>query len=173
LDVDRFNIRLKVNLFPQQCFTTDNTHVHLRLRYLADQWANTYIPPHTKRRLRLSATEISTIDHLILLDLLGTPNPSIRSYFPDTGWLFDAMISVENRLALSGAFGSAAQEGDFRSFFVPRKGNERNLMFIEDDHIPFMKQGVSVLHIIANPFPHVWHTLRVSIIYKVYVSKAE
>lgn len=33
--------------------------------------------------------------------------------------------------------------------------------FIEDDHVPFMKKGVSILHIIAYPFPRVWHTLKV------------
>ncbi|CAG8718671.1 9462_t:CDS:2, partial [Racocetra persica] len=29
---------------------------------------------------------------------------------------------------------------------------------IEDDHIPFLKRGVKILHVIAYPFPGVWHT---------------
>ncbi|KAK6009615.1 peptidase, M28 family [Ostertagia ostertagi] len=29
---------------------------------------------------------------------------------------------------------------------------------VEDDHIPFMKRGVPILHLIPVPFPHVWHT---------------
>ena len=33
---------------------------------------------------------------------------------------------------------------------------------IEDDHVPFLTRGVNVLHVIASPFPRVWHTLAVS-----------
>ena len=29
--------------------------------------------------------------------------------------------------------------------------------YIEDDHIPFMKRDVMILHIIPSPFPSVWH----------------
>jgi hypothetical protein len=35
-----------------------------------------------------------------------------------------------------------------------------NLGGIEDDHLPFLRRGVTVLHIIPAPFPQVWHTLR-------------
>ncbi|KAI9680393.1 MAG: hypothetical protein M1829_001279 [Trizodia sp. TS-e1964] len=28
---------------------------------------------------------------------------------------------------------------------------------VQDDHVPFMKRGVEVLHLIPSPFPHVWH----------------
>lgn len=30
---------------------------------------------------------------------------------------------------------------------------------IEDDHVPFLQRGVPVLHLIAYPFPEVWHTI--------------
>ncbi|KAH9901469.1 hypothetical protein C8Q73DRAFT_743008 [Cubamyces lactineus] len=98
-------------------------------RHLAQKWSTTYISPNTKRRLLPgSETELGTIEHLILLDLLGAPRPQIRSSF--------------KRLAESGAF---TQE-KYTSFF--------------DDHIPFLRLGVSVLHVIANPFPRVWHTIK-------------
>lgn len=29
---------------------------------------------------------------------------------------------------------------------------------VEDDHIPFLKRGVPILHLITVPFPRVWHT---------------
>jgi glutaminyl-peptide cyclotransferase len=29
---------------------------------------------------------------------------------------------------------------------------------VEDDHVPFLKRGVKVLHVIPLPFPEVWHT---------------
>lgn len=131
-------------------------------RHLADTWANTYIQPGDKRRLRPSATELSTIEHLILLDLLGAPRPRIQSFFIDTAWLFDAMVSAERRLASAGAFGANVDEGNYVSFFVPRTGSEKNMGYIGDDHVPFLQRGVSVLHVIANPFPSVWHKLSVS-----------
>ncbi|KAL7283667.1 hypothetical protein ACG7TL_003103 [Trametes sanguinea] len=133
-------------------------------RHLAHKWSTTYLSSNTKRRLLPgSETEIGTIEHLILLDLLGAPKPNIRSSFVDTAWLFDAMAAVEKRLAESGAFvygdeGQGSQE-KYTSFFVPRTGTW-NFGGIEDDHIPFQKLGVSILHIIANPFPRVWHTLK-------------
>ena len=30
---------------------------------------------------------------------------------------------------------------------------------IEDDHIPFLKKDVPILHLIPVPFPQEWHTL--------------
>lgn len=128
-------------------------------RHLVDEWSSTYIPPNAKRRLRTSATELNTIEHLILLDLLGAPNPTIRSFFPDTGWLFDAMVAAESRLAESGLIDAGGSQS-FTSFFTPRTGYESGMGFIEDDHLPFLRHGVPILHVIANPFPRVWHTLK-------------
>jgi len=134
-------------------------------RHLAEKWATTYVQPHTKRRLMdFGTTELSTIEHLILLDLLGASRPSIRSYYLDTAWLFDAMASVESRLGNSGAFAYGNEDGmapgKWTSFFRPRRSSESNFGYVGDDHLPFLRRGVSVLHIIAEPFPHVWHTLK-------------
>lgn len=132
-------------------------------RHLAQKWATTYISPNAKRRLLSysSLTELATIEHLVLLDLLGAPNPSIRSYFIDTGWLFDAMVSAEQRLLDSGLL-DLPQNIPFHSFFLPRRTSEMNFGYIDDDHVPFLRRGVNVLHLIPYPFPSVWHTLRVS-----------
>lgn len=129
-------------------------------RHLAEKWSTSYITPNTKRRLTVAATELSTIEHLILLDLLGAKNPAIQSFFLDTAWLFDAMAAAEQRLHSTGAL-NVAGTNEWRSFFVPRREGMTNRGYIEDDHIPFMKRGVSVLHIIASPFPRVWHTIKV------------
>ncbi|KAF8891247.1 hypothetical protein BD779DRAFT_1437722 [Infundibulicybe gibba] len=134
-------------------------------RHLAEKWATTYIHPNSKRRLMgPQATEISTIEHLILLDLLGARQPYIKSYYLDTAWLFDTMASVEKRLGDSGAFGydgdSSMAPGKWSSYFLPRSGDQRNYGYVGDDHVPFLHKGVSVLHIIAEPFPRVWHTLK-------------
>ena len=107
-------------------------------------------------------TELGGIEHLILLDLLGAPNPQIRSYFTDTAWLFDSLVSAERRLHESGVLINSEGATAFRSFFLPRRANEFNHGYIVDDHIPFLRKGVNVLHVIPYPFPSVWHTLRVS-----------
>ena len=121
--------------------------------------------PNSKRRLIPSGfdTEISTIEHLILLDLLGAPQPLIRSSFMSTAWLFDAMANAEKRLGDSGAFDFGNDNAaKWHSYFLDRTANTHNYGGIEDDHIPFLRMGVDVLHVIANPFPRVWHTLKVS-----------
>jgi glutaminyl-peptide cyclotransferase len=135
-------------------------------RHLAEKWATTYIPPHHKRRLIGGAaqTQLSTIEHLILLDLLGAPNPSIQSYFSDTAWLFDGLVSAESRLRDSGSLDTNLQGSkDFKSFFVQRQNNNFLAGYIGDDHVPFLSRGVSVLHVITSPFPNVWHTLKVNV----------
>jgi glutaminyl-peptide cyclotransferase len=143
----------------------NSTNGVLTLRHLASKWSTTYIAPNSKRRLlgHASLTELSTIEHIVLLDLLGAPNPTIRSYFIDTAWLFDAMLSAETRIRDAGALDAAETSPNFRSFFLPRtgSGNQHNYGYIGDDHVPFLQKGVNILHIIAYPFPRVWHTLRV------------
>jgi len=116
----------------------------------------------------IQPTELSGVEHLILLDLLGAPQPSIRSYFPDTTWLFDAMISAERRLGESGAFVHGDKKdmapGRWKSYFSQRQINLGWGGYIGDDHIPFLERGVSILHIIPEPFPSVWHKLTVGLI---------
>lgn len=114
-------------------------------------------------------TEISTIEHLILLDLLGAPQPMIRSYFPDTAWLFDAIASAEKRLGDAGAFvygnENSMAPGKWYPYFLERKASDMNMAgYVEDDHMPFLKKGVNVLHLIASPFPAVWHSLKVCLV---------
>lgn len=110
-------------------------------------------------------TEISGIEHLILLDLLGAQNPLIRSYKLDTAWLFDALVSAETRLGESGAFVYDEEQdmasGKWVSFFHKRTTTTINYGNVGDDHVPFLEKGVDVLHLIATPFPAVWHSIRV------------
>ena len=124
--------------------------------------------PHDKRRLGLQSTELSGIEHLILLDLLGAPQPLVRSYYLETAWLFDALRSVETRLGESGAFafqGSTEMApGEWMSYFL-KHTKLQNAGYIGDDHVPFLRRGISVLHLIPEPFPAVWHTLEVLLFY--------
>ncbi|KAF7295447.1 Peptide hydrolase [Mycena indigotica] len=135
-------------------------------RHLAEKWATTYALPNSKRRLMMGpqATEISGIEHFILLDLLGAAKPLIRSYNLDTAWLFDALVSAEKRLGESGAFAYAKEQemapDKWSSFFYKRTSATMNYGGIGDDHVPFQEKGVDILHLITAPFPAVWHSIR-------------
>lgn len=124
------------------------------------------------------STPLSRISHLVLLDLIGSPLPIIRSFHPTTGWLFDEFQHSEERLGLAGLLWDGLKGEDYdktkealfakeRTFFVDRKGAANyGVNFgngIEDDHMPFLAKGVPVVHIISVPFPTVWHTLKVSV----------
>ncbi|WAQ81251.1 hypothetical protein PtA15_1A591 [Puccinia triticina] len=141
-------------------------------RALASKWAEPLrTPTATMKKLR----SLDQIDSFILYDLLGSPQPQIHHFFEDTAWLFDAFVSAEARLVHASLFArfpslpsvashlpaNSLQRLRARSpFFVKRlPGQPVAFGSIEDDHLPFLKQGVPVLHLIAAPFPQVWHTI--------------
>ena len=150
----------------------------LFVRHLAEKWATNYILPHQSRRLMdFQMTGLDGIEHLILLDLLGAPRPVIRSHFLDTAWLFDAIVSAERRLGDSGAFvygdNASMGPGRWNSFFRPRTTSTMNFDGIGDDHVPFLARGVSVVHLIPDPFPMVWHRLAVCLIPPILWSSSD
>lgn len=87
-------------------------------------------------------------DLLVLLDLLGTPNPTFLSYISSGDRWFKHAANIESRLRSSNLLSTNGP--NFFSFDFAAGG-------IEDDHIPFMRRGVPILHIIPSPFPSVWH----------------
>ena len=136
-------------------------------RQLAQQWLTTFwnashfddderAPLHhrlTARRYRSSLSPVrhmDTIEHLVLLDLLGAPNPTVPSYFSTTEWLHLALMDAEERLNAARLLGER-----HRSFFSTRQP----FGGIEDDHLPFLHAGVPILHVIPSPFPKVWHKM--------------
>ncbi|XP_037124461.1 glutaminyl-peptide cyclotransferase-like a [Syngnathus acus] len=116
-------------------------------RHLAERMASTPYPAGS-----LHTTLLNTVDLLLLLDLLGPPNPMIVNHFENTARWFDRLIAAEKRLHRQGLLAAHPLEQTyFRKDVVVGK--------IEDDHIPFLRRGVPVLHLIATPFPDVWHTM--------------
>lgn len=136
------------------------------------------------------------MDALVLLDLLGAANPTISSFYPTTGWMFDQLADVERRLGAAGrlaelgepAWAADKNGGVGSSWFRKRDASRTHVGGgISDDHLPFLKRGVEILHgsahsparrptllavqltlrrpyapsVIASPFPTVWHTIRV------------
>lgn len=94
----------------------------------------------------------------VLLDLLGAPEPNIPSYFPKTHWAYQKLATIEERLRKLGVLETKPKN----SFLAEGKKEAREMKyrgFIADDHVPFMRRGVNILHLIPTPFPPVWHTM--------------
>ncbi|KAL7419723.1 hypothetical protein Q5752_005639 [Cryptotrichosporon argae] len=117
-------------------------------RHLADLWSTTYVA-HPRRRLAPLPTVLETIDTLVLLDLLGAADPRIHSFYRATDWLFDLLAGADRKLRAAGLVDGTDDWWQSKQM----AGG------IDDDHRPFVEKGVSILHVIAYPFPRVWHTL--------------
>ncbi|KAI5803766.1 peptidase M28 [Geopyxis carbonaria] len=125
-------------------------------RSLAEHWEGSRHPAMSTRR-----TELASIDLFVLLDLLGSTSPQIRSYYSTTHWAYLSLARTEQQLRRAGLFESHKKypqawmsDGGVKELRMNAYGGG-----IEDDHIPFLNRGVSVLHLIPSPFPRVWHTV--------------
>ena len=125
-------------------------------RSLAEQWEVQVNPA-----LSTYKTPLSSIPLFVLLDLLGSKDPTVQSFFPTTHWAYRKIAELEVRLRHLKRFKSSSEE----LWFVHSLNTELEVKWgprIEDDHIPFLERGVEVLHLIdASPwgFPRIWHTL--------------
>lgn len=117
-------------------------------RHLADALSNT---PHHNSRSYANVNMLQSLDAFVLLDLLGAKNPTFFDLYPETSNLFKAMQNIERNLL------STNQINNTSPYFV---GPPSSPLYVEDDHIPFLHKGVPILHLIAIPFPKVWHTLQ-------------
>ena len=103
------------------------------VRHLASLWESTYLPPShplAKRRFGSPATLLNTIDHLVLLDLLGNSHSQIFSYYRETDWLFEQMASADRRLREAGLVEVEQGEDGWFGEAKMHKG------MIGDDHTP-------------------------------------
>jgi len=118
-------------------------------RHLATKWANQwYAGMDTNSRFHLTK-EIERIDVLMLLDLLGAANPTIRNHQGlRAEQHFSSLPAIEQQLQRAGCL------NNINAIF----SNTPSWSLVEDDHVPFMQNNVPVLHLISVPFPSVWHT---------------
>ncbi|VDL73392.1 unnamed protein product [Nippostrongylus brasiliensis] len=117
-------------------------------RHLAQKWESKWYPTTTGTNFELSR-EIDRIDVLMLLDLLGAQNPTISNTVGlGATQLFVELPAIENELRELGCLGTT------RNIFQGRI----SYSVVEDDHVPFLKRGIPILHLISVPFPRVWHT---------------
>ncbi|KAL2198928.1 peptidase family M28-domain-containing protein [Corynascus similis CBS 632.67] len=120
-------------------------------RALAEAWEDTQYEAGSS-----FSTPLEAISLFVLLDLLGAPEPNIPSYFPKTHWAYEKLAKLEERLRKLDLL-----ETKPRKPFLAERGQEARRFsgFVQDDHVPFMRRGVNILHIIPTPFPPVWHTM--------------
>ncbi|MCO5562946.1 hypothetical protein L7F22_016582 [Adiantum nelumboides] len=151
-------------------------------RALADGWTKSFFNPKLVKRRNVPGYSnmrlIDSIDQFVLLDLLGSPKPHVPPYYTSTRWMWDELRDIEGRLAKTGALYPKDKQGKMQlppagssttSMIDIDGGRERRASFfseihmgfggIDDDHRPFLQNGVPILHLIASPFPSVWHTM--------------
>lgn len=85
-------------------------------------------------------------DVMVLLDLLGGPNPKFYNHFEETTGWYNLLVDIESRLRDAGglveyAHSSANSRKQHPGYFQPYSLFN---MPIEDDHIPFLKRDVKI-----------------------------
>jgi len=88
------------------------------------------------------------IDIFVLLDLLGARDMTLSKLETSTGDWYDNLVRIERSLKQRNLVQGS---NIFNSNFLPAG--------IEDDHIPFKRRQVPILHLIAYPFPKEWHKI--------------
>ncbi|CAB0001150.1 unnamed protein product [Nesidiocoris tenuis] len=113
-------------------------------RHLASKWAE-----QSYSRDGLSAREMDRIDVMVLLDLIGVKDQQFLSFFRETQRWHSLLARIESKLkALS------LIPADQPQHFVEKS----TLSMIDDDHKPFLRKKVPILHVFPIHFPQVWHT---------------
>lgn len=118
-------------------------------KHLAQKWHNN----KTAYDNRNYFSELDKMDMLVLLDLLGAPDPTFYNYFENTEKWYSLLVNTEKKLANMRKFESYTYNKPKQSYFQPYSFQPH----IEDDHIPFLRKDVPILHLIPIPFPTSWH----------------
>ena len=72
-------------------------------------------------------------DILVLLDLLGAPNPTFYSFFSETQGWYKVLANAETKLSRSGNVLKSYNKRLFQKMSTDGR--------IEDDHLPFIEKG--------------------------------
>ncbi|KAM6221140.1 LOW QUALITY PROTEIN: glutaminyl-peptide cyclotransferase [Rhynchocyon petersi] len=116
-------------------------------RHLAPKMASTPHPPGAT-----DTNQLHGMDLLVLLDLIGAQNPTFPNFFPRSTRWHKRLQAIEHALHELGLLKDYSSERQYFQSYDYRGG-------IQDDHVPFLRKGVPVLHLISSPFPEVWHTM--------------
>jgi len=104
---------------------------------------------------------LKDLEGMVLLDLIGGKDPTFVDWYPQTTRMYGHLQKIEAKLGEEGTVPFNANEPFFvgkpNPFELQQAGDKPPSP--EDDHKPFWKKGVPILHLIATPYPEVWHTL--------------
>ncbi|KAJ1474392.1 peptidase family M28-domain-containing protein [Baffinella frigidus] len=136
----------------EEAFKTWNEHDSLYgARHLASKWAaegDPFRPGHPR---------LDSMRALVLLDLLGHKHPRLTWHFENTRGLFERLEQVEQRLRDAKLLDNTPEGNPGAYFSSQHKGSRGGT---SDDHVPFLRKGVPIVHLIPKPFPSFWHTAR-------------
>jgi glutaminyl-peptide cyclotransferase len=91
---------------------------------------------------------LSQISVFVLLDVLGSANPTIPSYFLNTHWAYKNMANLESRFRKLNILETLPPS----QFFLKTNEISRQAQ-TADDYVPFMDRGVSFLHLLPSLLP--------------------
>jgi glutaminyl-peptide cyclotransferase len=118
-------------------------------RALSETWERRTNPVGSKY-----PNSLSQISIFVLLDVLGSINPLIPSYFLLTHWAYRNMASLEDRLRKIGLLETSPSSAFFSAT------NESTMQLeIASDHVPFMKRGVPFIQLLPSPLPPIAKTI--------------
>lgn len=118
-------------------------------RSLSETWEKRINPVGSKYPNALSQTSM-----FFLLDVLGSINPLIPSYFILTHWAYKNMASLEDRLRKIGLLETSPPSAFFSATNESTMQSE-----IASDHIPFMERGVPFIQLLPSPLPPTANTI--------------
>ncbi|XP_033734098.1 glutaminyl-peptide cyclotransferase-like [Pecten maximus] len=121
-------------------------------RHLAEKWSQTPHPVFSEKNY------LSSITAFVLLDLIGSTDVTFSSFFPQTEELFEYLVKIEETLTEKKFLNETGLQRRRKLFHSSRHGGFMG-GGIEDDHKPFERRGVPILHLISYPFPRVWHKM--------------
>jgi glutaminyl-peptide cyclotransferase len=97
---------------------------------------------------------LSQISIFVLLDVLGSINPTIPSYFLLTHWAYKNMARLEGRLRKIGLL-----ETSPLSAFLPMTNKPIMESEIVGDYVPFMERGIPFIRLLPSPLPPIANTI--------------
>ncbi|AAS52870.2 AER189Wp [Eremothecium gossypii ATCC 10895] len=116
-----------------------------------EQWSpedSLYGSRHMAEKWERDGT-LQDVQLLVLLDLLGGPGEDlVPSYFKETHHYYEDLWVIEAKYN---------SEYSVSTSYLDPSAKAR--VYIDDDHMPFLRRGVPVLHLIPSRFPPNWHTL--------------
>jgi len=89
---------------------------------------------------------LDKIDLFVLPDLIGAKDVVFKKNILDTSGWFHRLVQLEQKLFQAGILRLE------RPLFKFEPGID-----VDDDHLPFTRRNVPVIHLISNKYPAVWH----------------